>query len=369
MKLPLLTRENQERNDIMTDSEILKLNLQRGKISEKRLVEIFGTPKIQQNYKTNNKFTGTDKKRLLDKAKRFCEIRDDGNRQYYLNKVYDNPRPSNFEKMNKDLYQYICPLILNALINSDEAKSKSKCTMTVGLWAREIKMVNNNYDVLKEADVEKVEDIFGIGKNVYYDFYDRCDEAIDYYIVQALKYLYSAGLIIWREVYFIQPITPVIKQDGIVYKAIRDPKPIPATDDDMKFYAECVKIADKEAGILNAKERYYSKKSYYYRCVLLRELKKKNIKYIFKSYEAYYVNIDRCKAVMNMFDINNILDKFNKALTEKLVDNAEARKLQKKFQSCTDYIGDFLTLCDITINNKSNKEKVKERLDGEKNES
>ena len=95
--------------------------------------------------------------------------------------------------------------------------------MTVGLWAREIKMVNNNYDVLKEADVEKIEDIFGIGKNVYYDFYDRCDEAIDYYIVQALKYLYSAGLIIWREVYFIQPITPVIKQDGIVYKAIRVP--------------------------------------------------------------------------------------------------------------------------------------------------
>lgn len=65
--------------------------------------------------------------------------------------------------------------------------------MTVGLWAREIKMVNNNYDVLKEADVEKIEDIFGIGKNVYYDFYDRCDEAIDYYIVQALRYLYSAG--------------------------------------------------------------------------------------------------------------------------------------------------------------------------------
>ena len=70
-----------------------------------------------------------------------------------------------------------------------------------------------------------------------------------------------------------------------------------------------------------------------------------------------------------MFDINNILDKFNKALTEKLVDNAEARKLQKKFQNCTDYIGDFLALCDITINNKSNKEKVKERLNSEKDES
>ena len=36
MKLTLLTRETQERNDIMTDSEILKLNLKGRVISEKR---------------------------------------------------------------------------------------------------------------------------------------------------------------------------------------------------------------------------------------------------------------------------------------------------------------------------------------------
>ena len=34
----------------MTEEEIIKLNLKPRTISEKRLVEIFGTPTIQRNY-------------------------------------------------------------------------------------------------------------------------------------------------------------------------------------------------------------------------------------------------------------------------------------------------------------------------------
>ena len=58
----------------MTDSEILKLNLKGRVISEKRLIEIFGTPTIMNNYKENGHFIRNDKYRLMDKAKRFCNI-------------------------------------------------------------------------------------------------------------------------------------------------------------------------------------------------------------------------------------------------------------------------------------------------------
>ncbi len=343
----------------MTENEILKLNLKQRSISEKRLVEIFGTPKIQQNYKTNGRFTGTDKSRVLAKANRFCDIRDGGNRQYYITKIYDNPLPSNFDKMNKDLYQYICPLILNSLINHHD--KHNKITMTVGVWAREIQMINQNYDLVK-SNFNKIENSLKLelSQNVFYDFYDRCDEAIDYYIIQALKYLQSAGLIIWREVYFVQPTTPTITQDGKVYKAIIEPKPRPATEDDMKYYAECIKVADEKANISNAKERYYSNKSKTFRDILMTELRKKKIRYIFKSYEAYYVNPDRCSAVLNMFNQDDIIDRFNEAFINKLVTNAESRKLQEKFKNCTDYIGNFLALCDMTINNKT--ENLEERL-------
>ena len=65
----------------MTENEILNLNLIKRSISEKRLIEVFGTPKIEENYKATGRFTRTDNSRVLSKASRFCEIRDDGNRQ------------------------------------------------------------------------------------------------------------------------------------------------------------------------------------------------------------------------------------------------------------------------------------------------
>ena len=349
----------------MTENEILNLNLSKRSISEKRLIEIFGTPKIEENYKANGRFTGTDKSRVLSKASRFCEIRDDGNRQYYITKVYDNPRPSNFDKMNKELYQYVCPLILDALVNGKEADEKRKCTLTVGLWAREIQMVNCNYEIIKEAGIKKIEDEFKIRHNTYYDFYNRCDEAIDYYIIQALKYLHSAGLIIWRDVYFVLPVTPTIEQDGDIYEKKEKPKVRQATEDEMKFYAKCVEVADKKANITNAKERYYSTKASRFRKILIEELNKGGILYIFKSYEAYYVNRDRCKAVLDMFDVSdNILDNFNAAFIAKLATNADARKLQSKFKSNDNYIDEFLSLCDMTINNKT--ENLEERINGDK---
>ena len=366
MKLPLLIRETQERNDIMTDSEILKLNLKGRVISEKRLIEIFGTPTIMNNYKENGHFIRNDKYRLMDKAKRFCNIVEKENKQYYISDFYNNPRPSNFDKMNKELYQYICPLILDALVNGKEADEKRKCTLTVGLWAREIQMVNYNYEIIKEAGIKKIENEFKIRHNTYYDFYNRCDEAIDYYIIQALKYLYSAGLIIWRDVYFVQPVTPTIEKDGEVYEKKEKPKVRQATEDEMKFYAKCVEIADEKANITNAKERYYSTKASCFRETLIKELNKGGILYIFKSYEAYYVNRDRCKAVLDMFDVSdNILDNFNAAFISKLATNADARKLQPKFKSNDNYIDEFLSLCDMTINNKT--ENLEERINGDKN--
>ena len=69
-----------------------------------------------------------------------------------------------------------------------------------------------------------------------------------------------------------------------------------------------------------------------------------------------------------MFDVNdNILDNFNAAFIAKLATNADARKLQPKFKSNDNYIDEFLSLCDMTINNKT--ENLEERLNGEKDES
>lgn len=341
----------------MTENEILELKLKPRGLSEKRLVEIFATPSIYERYKNNGRFIGSDKKRVLERASKFCKIRDDGDKQYYISKVYENPLPTNFPKMNADLYKYLCPLILEKLINDHD--EKNRITMTVGVWARELKMVNDNYEVVREYPNTAMKQFY-IKSSAFYDFYSKCDNAIDYYVVQALKYLYSAGLIIWREVYFYQPITPIIEKDGEQYKAVKKPKPIAATEDDMNIYSECLAIADKAAEITNASERYYSSKARIFKTVLTAELKEHGILYFYKTYEAYYVNKDRCKYVMDQFDTDDILTKFNNALTEKLLANAATRKEREREELLAEYLDGFTDMCDITINHKT--ESVKERL-------
>ena len=61
----------------MTENEILELKLKPRGLSEKRLVEIFATPSIYERYKNNGRFIGSDKKRVLERASKFCKIRDD----------------------------------------------------------------------------------------------------------------------------------------------------------------------------------------------------------------------------------------------------------------------------------------------------
>ena len=97
-----------------------KEDIKTGKITEKELVELFGSDAVKKSYSELEKFKGHQKNDTLKKISRYCDIKDLGNRIYKINKVYDYPLPSNFNKMNKSLYKYIVPLVLNSLINGHD---------------------------------------------------------------------------------------------------------------------------------------------------------------------------------------------------------------------------------------------------------
>lgn len=347
----------------MTDTQILQ-KLKEEIIDEKTLVSLFATPTVKNNHKKNGCFRNNEKHRVLERARKFCEISDNKDRTFTITKVYKNMLPTNFSKMNSDLYKYICPLILSSLM-CDSSNQKhnihNKVTLTIGLWAREIKMVNHNYDFVKD-NCNVVEKKYELLDGVVGDFCSRCDKAIDYYVVQALKYLKSAGLILWRDVYFVQPVTPTIKKDDITYIAEKTPPRRQATQQDMEFYARCVETADKYAGINNAQERYYSYKSYMFRTCLHEELAKGGIQYVFKSYEAYYVHANRCREVLQEFDYNDKtwVQQFNDAFADKILTNAHERNLQKQFaKSKDDYLVGYANLCEMVIDSGT-EEDVKE---------
>ena len=235
--------------------------IKKGKLAEHNLVELYCSDTKKKLYFDNGHFVGANKKTILNKVSRYCNIEDLGNRTYKITDVYKYPLPANFNKMNQSLYQYIVPLLLTNLINGHD--EHNKIDITVGKWAREINMVNRNYNLVKynREDASR-ETQYSI--NTINEFYDKADDMIDWYITNALDYLKSAGLIIWREVYRVNEEVSsgenIIDDNGNINVDISIDSH-QASEEEMEYYSQCIAIADKVAQIESANEKYYSKKS------------------------------------------------------------------------------------------------------------
>lgn len=340
-------------------------NIKEGKITESALVELFGSESQKKSYEDNGRFIGSYKTALFKKLSRHCEIREvkknkNGEKLYIITKVYDYPLPANFSKMQKSIYKYIVPLILNSLINGHDKNNSIE--ITVGKWAREINMVNNNYALVKYNREDSSKET-QIRLDTINEFYDRADHMINWYITNALDYLKSAGLIIWREVnrITVEKIDgkPTVDHNGNV-KVDIDLITHRASKDEIEFYFQCVAIADKEADIENAGERYYSKKSQRFQEILRRELYTRKIKYVYSTYEAYYVHLDKCKALLEHFDdvsSKHLIDDFNREFSRMIIENAgkrfEKNAMKYPYKNKQDYLSLFECLCEITIDNQS----------------
>ena len=336
-----------------------KMVVKQGKIKEIDLVNKYASPAVKESYIKNGKLLTKNKRTLLEKMSRYCKIVDLGKREYEITEVYPYILPANFKKMNASLYQYIVPLLLEKIINGHD--QNRKIDITLGKWAREINMVNQNYNLCK-YNKEETSRAIKYELDTINEFYNKSDDMIEYYIMNALDYLKSAGLIIWRDVYKITSEVSdemvEIDSDGVVHANIKL-ETREASKEDMDFYAACIKVADEKANITNASERYYSKKSQRFNKALKDELYKRKIKLVYKSYEAYYIDLDKCSFVLNQFSHqSNIIKKFNDTFTEMIIGNAQKRfdKSPRKYtiyESKDDYSLCFKGLCEMTINNET----------------
>ena len=336
-----------------------KIQIKTGKITEKELVETFGSDAQKKSYEKNGRFIGSYKNSLFKKINKYCLIKENGRNTYEITEVYKFPLPTCFDKMKKSLYQYIVPLLLTSLINGHD--ENNKIDITIGKWAREIKMVNRNYNLVK-YNKEDSSNEFQYPIDTIHDFYNKADDMIDWYITNALDYLKSAGLVIWRDVYRINVEASSdeinIDKDGNVYTDISI-KSHQANEEEMEYYSKCVKVADSAAGIHNASERYYSKKAKRFNEALKEELYKRKIKCVYKTYEAYYVDLEKCKFILGMFgelNVESLIKDFNAEFTNMIVENAGKRfdRNPGNYFFCNgkdDYKLCFEGLCDVTINN------------------
>lgn len=332
-------------------------NIRTGEVAEQELVHLFGSVAQKKSYKDNGHFVGSNKQTLLKNISKYCKIEDCGRRIYRITEVYRYSLPPNFTKMNKSLYRYIIPLLLSYL--TDVHDENNKPDMGLCIWAREIGMVNRNFNLIR-YNKQSTSQSVGLPVTVINDFFDKFESMAGWYMDNAFSYLKSAGLIICNIIYHaskeISDGRIKIDEDCNVYTEISLDSHR-ASEEETMYYSQCVAAADTLAGIKNSKERYYSKKSGRFNSALKKELYKEKIKCIYKTYEISCTDIEKCRFILGQFVENShdiLTSRLNKEFTAMVMENAGKRfdADPGKYKCCKcrdDYMMYFGWLCEMVI--------------------
>ena len=358
------------------------MNLKKGKITNKELVESFGTNNLIDRYQRDNKITGRDKQLLLNKAKKFCNIEDLGRGQYIIHKIYGVEKDDLILPLKKGLYNFLTPLILSKLVEEHYQNNNFKITLPFLGWAKKFDIVNDNYSLIKYNQNKSSEQL-GIDKETMFEYFEKMDDCIKYYMQECLTTLSKqSGL----DLIDFDSIKMVRKQ-----KLISEPNDnggidlIPSewdevvSDNDRKFVYDCESKAKAFANIVDNKEKFYGTKSLIYNKELKRLLRERNILFMYSAFNIYCKNIDEIKKTFTKFaDVtldnnNNFITTFNEKFLEyidkkaknihnkeqKKEDNAD-KKYIKSYRLVETYIDNFNLLSDTTI--KVGAENLKDKI-------
>jgi hypothetical protein len=303
------------------------------------------------------------KQSLLNKASLYCEIKDLGNGQYKITKVFTEPKPAVLSKMQSGLYQYMSPLILIKLLK--EHDENNKATFPLLDWALYIEMINKNYAPMK-YNQETASEYLDINIEIINEFFEKMDDSMRYYIENCLEYLRKADVLVWYKV-------PMVRKRNIKRVEL-DNSDIGlacsyidgrATDEEIKYIISCSELIRTKLGIKNKSECFYGGRAEIYRTELNKLLRQRDILYFYDSYEVYYTNLDRCNNLLEEFSYkneNDLVKKFNSEFINNIVTNAQKRhdkdiaeEIVKQYRLEETYVANFKVLSDLTVDKKQKK--------------
>ncbi len=372
-----------------------------GKLNTKELVNIFGTTNIKNRIKKGGFLGGNDKESILNRARKFCEIEDLGQGKFNITKIHNLNKIDTDELLSpllKGLSQYLTPLILIKLLT--EQDENYKIILPFLGWAKRFEIINDNYPLLKYHQ-EKSSKYLQINEDTMFDFFEKMDDSIKYFLEKILKILGNKSGLDLIEVDSITMVRKMIRNQIDVNDEIKfDCGYIDEiiSDEDRKFVIDCENIAKEEAGITRNKEKFYGYKSYVYKNKLKKLLKKRKILFTYSAYNIFCKNKKEIKNILSKFEssidykdenyiktINNIFieyaeDKAKKVSKresnkrEKALNNYDTNPEEisyiKNFRLAEAYINDFKTLSSLTIPKdvKSLKDEIKITLEDIANE-
>jgi len=218
-----------------------------GGIDTKKLVDYFGTDKQKENYKKEKKLNNRVKEGIMKKVSRFCDIEDLGQGNFMIHKVFNlNMDDELLFPLFKGLSQYITPLILNRLLN--EQDENYKITLSFISWAQRFQMINGNYNLIRYHQ-EKSSKYLKIDEDTMFDYFNKMDDCIKYYLEKILKILSNKSGLDLIEFDSVTKVRKIIRNQmfkGVKIKFKCNFIDEEISDEDRKFVIDCENKAKEE---------------------------------------------------------------------------------------------------------------------------
>jgi hypothetical protein len=350
-----------------------------GEIDIKKLVNYFGTEKQKEDYKKNKKLNNRVKESILKKASKFCDIQYLGQGKFKIYKVsnLDIDNDELIFPLLKGLSQYITPLILSKLLT--EQDENYKITLSFISWAQKFQMVNGNYSLMRYHQ-EKSSKYLKIDENTLFDYFNKMDDCIKYYLEKILITLSNKSgldLIEFDSITKVRKIIREQKNNGIEIKFKCKFLDEEISDKDRKFVIDCENKAKEKAGIINNKEKFFGAKAKLYKDKLSELLITRDILFTYQAYNIFCKSKKEIKKVLSKFESiidyknNNFIEEFNNIFMDYIENKAiktskrEQEKLNKLLADCNTnsteinynkqfrlveaYVKDFKVLSELTV--------------------
>lgn len=347
----MLKKSNRNKGD-----EIIKrIDLNRGQYNEATLVDKVCTDAEKKSYHNKEKFASTKyRQSFIDRLACYCKFEyDPVAKKVNIKEVFTYPKTQAEVKVHNDIYQYLTPLILDKVINSEEGRWT---IFNIQDIARDCYMCNKNYSTVK-SNQSAVEKDLHIPQFTTLEFFNKADDRIDDYIRRCVKYLKEMNCVIFDEIHIICKIIEDYDtsfdeetKTNEIYQ-YRTNKRYEATKEEVDLYASLVEIASKKAGVRNNCDKRYGKTAIKYNAELSKLLKAHNIKYVCRGFRLHRVDTSRCKEILDSFSdkpINQYRKEIGVLLKNVMDGNAEKR-VKKSGRADKFYLENFKDLSEITL--------------------
>lgn len=157
------------------------------KITERELVERFGTDAHLKRYEERGKLVGDLKQRVMERAKKCCDVTPLEHKMYKLTAIKSDRYINKSMRTSNDVYKNLLPVMMSVLNLEKSSQDWRLIAIKANIVDPRLFVWSRNSIIVSEISDKTIEET--------YAFFGRCKEFIKYYIEKGLGYLINDGFV------------------------------------------------------------------------------------------------------------------------------------------------------------------------------